>query len=78
MLRFVAELRRAPRLARVDLMRHEIPETDPDKPLVALAFKLDDGRYGQLTYIRVYQGTIEKGSTIVNARTKRRVFRFEL
>ena len=45
---------------------------DPDKPLVALAFKLDDGRYGQLTYIRVYQGTIEKGSTIVNARTKKR------
>jgi len=47
-------------------------ETDPDKPLVALAFKLDDGRYGQLTYIRVYQGTVEKGSTIVNARTKKR------
>ncbi len=47
-------------------------DTDPDKPLVALAFKLDDGRYGQLTYIRVYQGTIEKGSTIVNARTKKR------
>jgi elongation factor G len=45
---------------------------DPDKPLVALAFKLDDGRYGQLTYIRVYQGTVEKGSTIVNARTKKR------
>ena len=47
-------------------------ETDPDKPLVALAFKLDDGRYGQLTYIRVYQGTVEKGSMIVNARTKRK------
>ncbi len=47
-------------------------ETDPDKPLVALAFKLDDGRYGQLTYIRVYQGTVEKGSTIINARTKKR------
>ena len=45
---------------------------DPDKPLVALAFKLDDGRYGQLTYIRVYQGTIEKGSSIINARTKKK------
>ncbi|MEX2205567.1 MAG: elongation factor G [Myxococcota bacterium] len=59
----------------VDLDHDEaeiVIETDPDKPLVALAFKLDDGRYGQLTYIRVYQGTVEKGSTIINARTKKR------
>ncbi len=46
---------------------------DSEKPIVALAFKLEDGQYGQLTYIRVYQGTVEKGSTIVNVRTGKKV-----
>jgi elongation factor G len=46
---------------------------DNDKPLVALAFKLEDGPYGQLTYIRVYQGSLTKGDTIVNVRTGKKV-----
>jgi elongation factor G len=46
---------------------------DPEQPLVALAFKLEEGRFGQLTYLRVYQGKIKKGDTIVNARTGRDV-----
>jgi len=59
----------------VDLSNDEAPivlASDPQKPLVALAFKLDEGRYGQLTYLRVYQGTIGKGTSIINSRTKRR------
>ncbi len=59
----------------VDLENAEAPigiESDPNKPLVALAFKLEDGRYGQLTYVRVYQGVLRKGVNIVNSRTQRK------
>ena len=60
----------------LDMENNETPiilSSDSDKPIVALAFKLEDGQYGQLTYIRVYQGTIAKGSTIVNSRTGKKV-----
>jgi len=46
--------------------------SDPSKPPVALAFKLEDGQYGQLTYIRIYQGTIKKGADLYNVRNKRK------
>ena len=47
-------------------------ESDPDKPTVILAFKLEDGQFGQLTYIRVYQGKIKKGDTLYNTRTRKK------
>eukprot|EP00172_Hildenbrandia_rubra_P001357 Plantae.Rhodophyta-Hildenbrandia_rubra.ctg18996.p1 GENE.Plantae.Rhodophyta-Hildenbrandia_rubra.ctg18996~~Plantae.Rhodophyta-Hildenbrandia_rubra.ctg18996.p1 ORF type:complete len:759 (-),score=137.62 Plantae.Rhodophyta-Hildenbrandia_rubra.ctg18996:545-2821(-) len=48
-------------------------QADDKAPLVSLAFKLEDGRFGQLTYIRVYQGSLKKGDFIVNTRTKKRI-----
>ncbi len=47
--------------------------SSPDDPLVANAFKLEEGPYGQLTYIRIYQGVVHKGSDIYNSRTGRKV-----
>ena len=47
--------------------------SDADKPLIALAFKLEEGRYGQLTYMRVYQGTMKKGDFMFNLRGNKKV-----
>jgi elongation factor G len=42
-------------------------------PFVGLAFKLEESNFGQLTYIRVYQGKLRKGAFLFNARNDKRV-----
>ena len=47
-------------------------EPDPSKPFVGMAFKIVEDPFGQLTFTRIYQGTIRKGETYINQRTGRK------
>ncbi|MBN1437466.1 MAG: elongation factor G [Sedimentisphaerales bacterium] len=48
-------------------------DCNPDSPLVAMIFKIVDETFGQLSYARVYQGTLAKGQQYRNARTNKMV-----
>lgn len=47
-------------------------EANPAKPFVGMAFKIVDDEYGQLTFLRVYQGVTKKGETYFNQRTRKK------
>jgi elongation factor G len=49
-----------------------ILKADPAEKTVALGFKLEDGQYGQLTYVRIYQGDIKKGTELYNTRSRKK------
>lgn len=46
--------------------------SNADDPVVSLGFKLEDGKYGQLTYVRIYQGTLKKGGELYNTRSRKK------
>ena len=56
----------------IDIEGNETGEyaiVDPEKPMRALAFKIMDDRFGALTFLRIYSGTLGKGTTVLNTFT---------
>ncbi len=59
----------------IDSNTSESVVLDPnhEKTLVCMAFKITDEQFGQLTYTRIYQGTLRKGDQVYNTRTKKKI-----
>jgi len=48
-------------------------QPDPSAPVCAMAFKISDEQFGQVTYTRIYQGTLRKGDSVINTRTGKKL-----
>ena len=56
----------------IDGEEAKLLSADADKPFVGMAFKIVEDPFGQLTFTRIYQGTIKKGESYFNQRTQRK------
>ena len=61
------------KVTNLDTESEEELAPNPAKPLVAMAFKISDEQFGQVTYTRIYQGELRKGETIYNTRTRKKL-----
>ncbi len=64
-VRYLPSPKEVTTVANDTITNENIPlHADPSLPLAAYVFKVDRGRYGQLSYVRVYQGTLAKGMSV--------------
>lgn len=53
--------------------KEAIRKASNDEPFAALAFKILNDKFGQLTFLRAYSGVLKKGDSITNMRTGKKI-----